>query len=508
MHISKEFDKACLERIAQVARLQPGSRIHLSGVCGTGMAAVLSLLKQLGFYCSGSDKAFYPPMGEVVRDLADELHEGYLADNIPGNVDLVVIGNALSRGNPEVEFVLDKGIPFASMPEVFSALLVGDRQHCLNSIVVCGTHGKTTTSAMMASLLNDVGLKPGYFVGGLPASLPSNIRPVSLEIPPDKRCVVLEGDEYDSAFFAKFSKFHCYRPDYLIITSIEFDHADIFDSLEAIDREFTELAKRVPQAGGIFYCAYDSHLKELVASWENERDIVAPCISYGFEQGVDARITAREVGGQRQKVYAESNRDAIEFELAVSGQYNALNALACYLVAQRIGVSADLISTGLRQYAGVARRQQILFESEHFILMEDFAHHPTAVRKTLQGIRESYPDKRILAVFEPRSNTSRRQYFQEAYSEAFVDADAAIILNVEDAGTYSKHDEQIQALDVNTLVQRIQALGTDAHIGETVDKVYQDVLAMVRKNDLVVLMSNGSFGGLPQRLKEAVGKIF
>jgi len=504
VHISKSYDAHCDERIKQVASLKPGAHIHLSGVCGTGMSAVLSLLKQLGFYCTGSDKAFYPPMGEFVRGLADEVFEGYAAANIPKETDLVVIGNALSESSPEVQAVKERELPYASMPEVFSALLIGNRDHCPNSIVACGTHGKTTTSSMMAGVLEEAGRKPGYFVGGIPSNLPSNIRPVALDIPLEQRAVVLEGDEYDSAFFAKFSKFHCYRPDILLLTSLEFDHADIFESIDDIDATFQSLIERVPSTGAVLYCVDDKHLKEKAEIWKNSDGVLAEFISYGFDDKADAKITSREVHDGIQHISAVYKGEELTFKLKVSGEYNSLNALACFIAARKLGLNAAEASAGLAAYQPVARRQEILFESDKVVLMEDFAHHPTAVKKTLSGIRESYPDKKITTIFEPRSNTSRRQFFQDAYGEAFVDTDVAYLLEVEQAGGYSKFDTEMISLDVGSVVSKISDLGTTAKSFSNVSQIVDELMQAPFENDVVVIMSNGAFGGLPKILKEKI----
>lgn len=504
MHISEAFDEPCRDRIQKVASLKPGAHVHLSGVCGTGMSAVLSLLKQLGFYCSGSDKAFYPPMGDFVRNIADEVFEGYHASHIPEKTDLVVIGNALSQQNDEVQAVIKRGLAFASMPEVFSALLIGDREHCPHSIIASGTHGKTTTSSMMAGLLESAGRKPGFFVGGIPSNLPSNIRPVAIDIPLKERTVVLEGDEYDSAFFAKFSKFHCYRPDILIVTSLEFDHADIFESMESIDDTFRELAAQVPEKGHILYCIDDEHLKEQAEDWKSNKDISANLISYGFSKHADAKIISREAGREGQKVTATYKAQEFSFTLKVSGEYNALNALACFVSARILDLNVNEASEGLRAYRSVARRQEVLFESSKVVLIEDFAHHPTAVKKTLSGIRETYPDKKITTIFEPRSNTSSRHFFQEAYGKAFLDTDVAYLLKVKDASSYSNFEVKIQALDVEAVVTEISDSGTTAKSFTEVSQIVEELMLAPFENDVIVIMSNGAFGGLPKILKEKI----
>jgi UDP-N-acetylmuramate: L-alanyl-gamma-D-glutamyl-meso-diaminopimelate ligase len=261
-------------RMEFVRTLAKGSHIHLSGICGTGMGSVAALLKQLGFRISGSDKAFYPPMGGVVKALTSEIYEGYRPENLTTTPALVVIGNNLSADNPEVKEVIARGIPFASMPEVIGALLIGTREQVPTSIVVTGTHGKTTTTAAIATLLDKAGRSPGFMIGGVPLDLPSQVRPGVRE-------VVIEGDEYDSAFFAKWPKFLSYRPDILVITSLEFDHADIYENIEEIEREFTRLISLVPSSGKIFVSTDSPALLKLIPIWREQAK--AELISYGTE---------------------------------------------------------------------------------------------------------------------------------------------------------------------------------------------------------------------------------
>jgi UDP-N-acetylmuramate: L-alanyl-gamma-D-glutamyl-meso-diaminopimelate ligase len=501
---SREFDQSSLERICRVAGLEPGSHIHISGVCGTGTASVLTLLKQLGFFVTGSDKAFYPPMGDVVRTEADRVYEGYRSDNLEPRPDLVVIGNSLSRNNPEVEYVLEQDIPFASMPEVFAALLIGRREDCPTSIVVSGTHGKTTTTAAMATVLDNAGLKPGYFIGGIPKNLPGSIRPVDMTIPAHSRCVVLEGDEYDSAFFSKYSKFHSYRPDIALITSLEFDHADIYNSVEEIQAEFSKFVARVPAAGFVIVNDSGEYLRPLAECWRSDPAIKAPVLFYGEHVDSDFRLLSR-----RSLHHEEPFLQQLEFNLQgrnlscktqLSGPQNALNLLAVAAIAHLFGLAPEQISQGISAFAGVLRRQNVLGEVRGRLLIEDFAHHPTAVQLTLQGLKEAYPGRRIIAVFEPRSNTSRRAFFQEQYGRSFEAADVILIRQVQDASGYSNTAAPIVALDVNKLVSELRAVGKNAETVDTVDSIIERLQQLSAEGDVIVLMSNGDFGGLPQKL--------
>ena len=504
--ISINFDKHCQSRVADLAKLKAGAKIHLSGVCGTGMSAVLSLLKERGFYCSGSDKAFYPPMGEVVKKLADKIYEGYSEKNISDDVDLVVIGNALSRNNPEVEYVLKSGIAYASMPEVFSALLIGSRDYCAKSVVVAGTHGKTTTSAMIAGAFDKAGLAPGYFIGGVPTNLPGGLRSVSTQIAVDKRIVVLEGDEYDCAFFGKFAKFLCYRPDIVVLTSIEFDHADIYSSLEEIEQQFDLLISQIPDDGFLLACKEDLGVVSLVNRMIEAGKLSQSKLKYYGNVGSFC-IKERSSSSNGQKLIIDLEGERIELNLKVSGEHNALNAISALGVAKCLGINPALCLPGLEDFQGVLRRQQLIYSKNQIDVIEDFAHHPTAVRKTLEALKERYPERRLVAVFEPRSNTSRRAFFQNDYAQAFDSSDKAMILNVLEATTYSKDNKQIVGLDLDRLVDDINSRGVSAQLIDTVDQLLSAILDTVRTDDVFVLMSNGDFGGLPSKLVEKLKAI-
>ncbi|MCB0323542.1 MAG: hypothetical protein KDD69_08210 [Bdellovibrionales bacterium] len=509
---ARELDEASLQRVAAARALAPGSHIHICGICGTGTAAVLSLLKQLGFRVTGSDKAFYPPMGELVRSQADRVYEGFAASHLDERPDLVVIGNALSATNPEVQEVFARDLPYASMPEIFSALLIGEREYCQHSVVVAGTHGKTTTTAAIATVLDVAGRRPGYFIGGVPSNLPSNIRPVSRELSSQNRVVVLEGDEYDSAFFAKYSKFHSYRPDIAVLTSLEFDHADIYSSIEEIEIEFTRFAKRLPANGLLLVCDQSERLDALVEQWRSGSEVAATIVRYGLKPESPYRLVSREPWryqdipekrfGQRLTVKLAGTE--INLTTPLTGLHNALNLTAAAAVARRLGVGVDELTAGVRRFTGVLRRQQVLFAADGITVIEDFAHHPSAVKATLEGLRESYPRRRILAVFEPRSNTSRRGYFQKEYESCFQAADAAYLLEVKDAGGYSNTGSDFTPLDVGEIIASVKRSGREAQSFGSVAALRTHLVDQARSGDLIVLMSNGDFGGLPGTLVQAM----
>jgi UDP-N-acetylmuramate: L-alanyl-gamma-D-glutamyl-meso-diaminopimelate ligase len=500
------------QRIKQVSALIPGASIYIIGICGTGMGAVASLLKQLGFKVSGSDKAFYPPMGDFVRKTADKIFESYNAENLNSKPDLVVIGNSVSKDNPEVVRVLAEKIPYASMPEVFSALLIGTREHCPTSIVISGTHGKTTTSALVATMFDSAGRKPGYFIGGIPKNLSSGIRPVDLSIAQEKRVVVLEGDEYDSAFFAKWAKFQSYRPDILAITSLEFDHADIYRNIEEIEEQFLKVILSMPKESLVLICDEGEGLQKFAKTLSADSQIKAQISFYGENETSEFYLIKRaptSKGGQDLEF--QLGKEKLSFTTKLSGKFNALNLLVGAAVGKLCELKPEEIKVGLSEFEGVLRRQNVIFDKNEITLIEDFAHHPTAVSATITGIKESYPARRLIAVFEPRSNTSRRAFFQDDYAKSFNDADLVVIKDVEQVVGYSKFGETADGLDVKKLVTEIgnkKGLPESSFYFSDVPQIKDFLFKGLKAGDVILLMSNGDFGGLPQILSSELKKKF
>ena len=508
---SLEFDDLSRRRIAAVRSLPQGSHVHIIGVCGTGTGSVLQLLKDLGFKVSGSDKNFYPPMGDIVRAQADRVYEGYRAENLEVRPDLVVVGNAVGRSNPEVQRVLDEHIPYASMPEVIAALLVGEREDCSSSIVITGTHGKTTTTAACAWILERGGRAPGYFIGGLANNFSETIRRPSKDLPVNLRVSVLEGDEYDSAFFSKYAKFLSYRADIVVITSLEFDHADIYRSIEEIEEQFLALVKQLPEEGLVIMSDDTAYLRDLAEKWRVNEEIKAQVLQYGTGERCAFRLLERTSWCFQdipfrlfgQELLLSFNGKPLRVKTTMSGEHNATNLLAAAAVAWKLGVGEEKIDEAVRTFEGVKRRQDVLTDAGGIIVVEDFAHHPSAVAATLSGIRESFRPDRLIAVLEPNSATSRRNYFQNQYTASFGDADVVVVREVHDPGQYSATGE-IVALDVPKLTGEIQEKGTLAkHFAEVAD-IQNFLLSFCTEGDVVVLMSNGSFSGLPQSLSRAL----
>ena len=494
------------KRMELAKQLKPGAYVYIMGICGTGTTQVAVLLKERGFIVKGSDKAFYPPMGDIIKQTAEEVFTGYEKEHLLPHPDFVVIGNSISRTNPEVQYLLEAGIPFCSMPEAFNAWLIGDRDYCPTSIVVAGTHGKTTTSAAVTMVFDYNGYKPGYFIGGAPINFPSGIRAVDTSTEPSKRVVVLEGDEYDSAFFAKWAKFQNYRPDILVVTSLEFDHGDIYATSEDIEKEFSVVAEKVPQDGVIFLWAGQERLRKLALRWKDNKAIQAKVCFYGEDSDCVCRLEERIVNEDKQTLRCNIFGQSVTLETSLSGEHNANNMLIAAGVGFYKKLSVNEVSGAIKAFKGVKRRQQIIAQHAGIIVVEDFAHHPTAVDVTLRGLKERYPRRRLVAVFEPRSNTSKRAYFQEDYAHAFSAADLTVLQEVTDASGYSKTNQPIVALDVRKITQALTAQGKEAYCFADCDEIYKFVLQNMAADDLIVIMSNGDFGGVMRKIAGAVNE--
>src|SRR5215475_3644555 len=356
------------------------------------MASVAAALKERGFKVTGSDENVYPPMSTFLQEKGISSKEGYRAENIPADADVVVIGNAIKRGNPEVEAVLNKKLLYLSLPEVLKNYFLRGR----HNLVVTGTHGKTTTTALLTWIMEKAGCKPGYVIGGLPKNLGQGAR---LN---DSKYFVIEGDEYDTAFFDKRSKFIHYLPELLIVNNIEFDHADIFPDLDAIKLSFRRLVNIVPQNGMIVLNGDDKNCVEVT------RDSLAPMLEVGFSKNCAQRIRDVSYSAKKSRFVL---RDEV-FEIPMFGEFNVRNAAMAISAAKFYGVSAERIRAALLKFEGVARRQEIRGEVRGVKVIDDFGHHPTAIAQTLTALRRRYPKHRLWAIFEPRSNTTRRAVFQ------------------------------------------------------------------------------------------------
>jgi UDP-N-acetylmuramate: L-alanyl-gamma-D-glutamyl-meso-diaminopimelate ligase len=467
-------------------------RIHLSGICGTAMASLAGLLQLEGHRVTGSDKAAYPPMSELLRELGIPIMEPYAESNLEPAPDLLVIGNALSRGNPEVERALDARIPFASM----AALLREEFLIGRTSLVVAGTHGKTTTTSMLAWIYqvaarDHAALEPSFLIGGVAENFGS-----SFQLRPTKAFIV-EGDEYDTAFFDKGPKFLHYFPDALILTHVEFDHADIYADLAAVKTAFKRLVNLVPRRGIIVAFDGSDNVSECV-----ERAF-CPVERYGFSEAADWRLASlrHEDGFTRWDVWHDGGLWA-ELEMRLAGEHNALNATAAAALAVSQGISQEAIKTALASFKSVKRRLEVRAEINGVTVIDDFAHHPTAIRETLRALRSVYPQARLWAVLEPRSNTLRRKVLGGDLVQSLQLADRVMM-----AGVYQQERiPEDERLHPEEIVYALNTAGTPARLCPNVDAILAEMVPELRSGDVVAILSNGGFDGiyekLPARLRQ------
>jgi UDP-N-acetylmuramate: L-alanyl-gamma-D-glutamyl-meso-diaminopimelate ligase len=465
-------------------------KIHLIGIAGTGMATLAALLKQRGHLVRGSDLNIYPPMSTFLAAEGIETLSGYRAEHITSDLDLVVVGNAVSRGNAEVEEVLDRKIRYCSLPEAV-------REHFLwgaRSIVIAGTHGKTTTTAMTAWLLTAAGKDPGMLVGGIAANFGDDGSSYRVG---SGRDFVIEGDEYDSAFFDKSAKFLKYLPDIAVIGNIEFDHADIYADLDEIRVAFRRLVNIVP-GRGLLLLGADSPEASAMRAFAR-----SPVETFGLGEDADWHgYGVRVAGGGTSFGVRRAGTDLGRFEVPLLGAHNVRNALAAIAVAHAVGVDAGSIATGLARFAGVKRRLEELGTIAGVTVYDDFAHHPTAIAETLAALRAARPASRIRAVFEPRSASSCRKVFQQAFADAFRAADDAII-----AAVFRSTLPEAERLSAEQLVSDLQAAGTPARHVPAIDDIVDMLVRERRDGDQVVLMSNGGFGGIHGKLMAALERV-
>ncbi len=482
-----------IDNVTSLSSLPKGSRIHVIGVAGVAMAQLAVELTKQGFLVSGSDKDFYEPMGSFLRNSSVTLFKGYAATNVPALVDLVVIGNAVSYENVEVTVVEERNLPYTCFPRMLHETIIEGKR----SIVVTGTHGKSTTTALVASTLLKLGGDPSYFVGGIAQDLPMSLARGS------GAYSVVEGDEYDSAFFAKVPKFAFYHPEICVINAIEYDHADIYPNVESIISVFREMVMKMPPHGIVLCCVDYPHVKNLVEELRGK--VASRLVTFGSSPDADIAIVRREQVGLSQRVTARSETHGeFTFSIPMTGVYNAKNALVAVIVAMMGGYSLEKASEAVASFKSVKRRQEVRYDKHGLTLIEDFAHHPTAVRETLSGIREAFRGRKIWGIFEPRSNTSRRKVFQDPYVSAFKSADEVVLCQV----ASREIDANQELLDVETLSAKIGEGGTSSRVLPDPKAIEEFLLAHLGTNDVIVVMSNGSFGGLPQSLENALTDRF
>ena len=464
----------------------PGSHIHLIAICGVGMASLAGLLQSRGYRVTGSDQNVYPPMSTYLQGVGISILSGYRAAHLQPRPDLVVIGNAISRNNPEADAALSQGIPYVSFPQALGLFLIQSR----TSLVVAGTHGKTTTSALAAWVLARAGLDPGFFIGGVSLNFNSGWNPGSGDY------VVLEGDEYDSAFFDKGPKFLHYRPHNVILTSVEFDHADIYRDLDHLKDAFRRLVELIPSSGCLIACNDYGAVREVVGA--------AHCRLLYYSDKTSADWTANNIHIRHGKslfepIYRGASDGVVELNMI--GRHNVQNALAVYAMGRELGIDRDKLRDGLATFAGVKRRQEIKGNKGGVLVMDDFAHHPTAVKETLSGVKEAYPGRRLWAIFEPRSNTSRRNIFEQEFAQALALADRIVI-----AGLHQPEKvPEPERLSVEKVVRAINGAGELRAVAiEKADSIASYVAENAVPNDIVVVMSNGGFDGVQDKILQAL----
>jgi len=460
--------------------------IHLMGICGTGMASLAGLLKEKGYRVTGSDQNIYPPMSNFLQGLRIPIRMGYHGGNLHPVPDLVVVGNVITRLNPEAVELSRLRIPYLSFPQALNHFAMKDKQ----TIVVSGTHGKTTTTALAAWILESAGLDPGFMIGGIPINFKKNFKTGEGDY------FVIEGDEYDTAFFDKGPKFLHYRPRVLILTSVEFDHADIYRDLEHVLSSFRRLIDLIP-ADGLLIANSDD--PRVVPELRRAR---CPVRTYGLTGSPEWKAISIMTRDTMTRVNIEKQgKPFLDLETHLYGRHNLANLLSTVALADFLKVSHKDLARAVSSFRSVKRRQEILGERRGVLVLDDFAHHPTAVLETVRAVKDRFPERRLVAVFEPRSNSSRRNIFQEDYAGAFEKADRVMIPEpplmekVPEGERFSSH----------RLAGDLQKRGIAASYFYTHDRLLDNLLLEARPGDVALFMSNGGFANLPKRFLKGLG---
>jgi UDP-N-acetylmuramate: L-alanyl-gamma-D-glutamyl-meso-diaminopimelate ligase len=464
---------------AMFSRIQS---VHFVGICGTAMASAAAAMQEKGVKVTGSDQNVYPPMSTFLAERKIEVISGYAEQNLAHKPDLVVIGNAISRGNPEAEYVLDHKLTYCSLPELLKEFFIRGKR----SLVVTGTHGKTTTTALLTWVFEHNGLRPSYLIGGMPNNLGQGARFT------DSEWFIIEGDEYDTAFFDKRSKFVHYLPEVALINNLEFDHADIFDSLEPIQTAFKYFIRLVPRNGLLLANGDDANLAPLLN--------VTHCPVKRFGLGEGNAVQAFNI--RYGPTATEFEIPSFKFHTNFMGEINVRNALAVIACAKHCGLKNHQIQSAFDTFKGIKRRMEIRGIAGGVTVVDDFGHHPTAIRETLSALRIKYPTQKVWAIFEPRTNTTRRNIFQAELASAFMDADAVVVAQVARLELLAPEER----LDPMRLMQDLKEMGKDAAYLPDVDAIVAQVAQGVQGGEVVVVFSNGGFGGIHGKLLERLGR--
>ena len=460
-------------------------RIHLMGICGTAMASLAGILKQEGYVVTGSDQNIYPPMSLFLEELSIPVLKGYRPENLQPFPDLVVVGNVITKLNPEAIELARLAIPYLSLPQALRLFAMKGKK----SIVIAGTHGKTTTSSLVAWVLEEGGLDPSFMIGGIPLNFQSNFKLGSGPY------FVIEGDEYDTAFFDKGPKFLHYSPTIAVVTSIEFDHADIYRDLAHVRESFRKLIGIIPQAGFLIANNDDPVVMEEAKS--------AGCLvsTYGLMSEPDWKAYDIQVTETSTEIkVGHKMKEFARFSTPLYGRHNISNLISVVALADFLGIDKDSIRRALKTFKGVKRRQEIKGEREGIIVLDDFAHHPTAVKETIMAVREKYAGRRLIAVFEPRSNSSRRNIFQETYVTSFDKADMIFIPEP----PLTEKIPPSERFSSAKLVEDLGRKGLVAYYFQGTDRLLEALQKNARSGDVFLFMSNGAFGELPKRLLESL----
>ena len=461
--------------------------VHLIGICGTAMASLAGMLKERGFRVTGSDAAAYPPMSDFLASLKIPVAQPFDPANLKPHPDLVVVGNAISRGNVELEYILDERIPFCSLPQILHDEFLRGKE----VLVVAGTHGKTTTTSMLAWIFHSAGLEPSFLIGGIAENFGSSF---ALG---EGRHFILEGDEYDTAFFDKGPKFLHYFPDRVVLTSVEFDHADIYKDLDAVETAFKRLVNLVPRRGAIVAIDTGESVARCIAK------AFCPVERYGMQAIAQWRIVnLRFEPAKTSWTVLKSGEPWMDFEFGLAGEYNVCNATAAAAMAAGCGIAKDKIKAALKTFKSVKRRLEVKAQVNGITIIDDFAHHPTAIAGTLTALRSRFPGSRLWVILEPRSNTLRRNVFQHELANSLALADEVIV-----AGVFkSDAIPPAERLDLMAVGADLQQRGKRARIISGVDGIVQVAAPEMRSGDVVAILSNGGFDGiyqkLPAKLKE------
>ncbi|HWG51473.1 MAG TPA: UDP-N-acetylmuramate:L-alanyl-gamma-D-glutamyl-meso-diaminopimelate ligase [Candidatus Acidoferrales bacterium] len=462
--------------------------VHIIGICGTAMASLAGLLKQRGLKVTGSDVAAYPPMSDFLAAMAIPVAQPYAETNLKPRPDWVVVGNAISRGNVELEHVLDQRIPFRSMPDTLYDFFLRTRE----PIVIAGTHGKTTSTSMLAWIFQQAGKDPSFLVGGIAENFGSSF---ALR---QGRHFILEGDEYDTAFFDKGPKFLHYFPQAIILTSVEFDHADIYKDLDAVKTAFKRLVNLVPGKGRIIAYDADSNVDECLAKAFTRVE------RYGLREDSFWRITDLQFSSDRTTWQVlRDGQPWSSFEFALAGEYNVLNATAAAAMASNYGIEPAVIADALMSFKSVKRRLEIRAEIDGIIIIDDFAHHPTAIAATLKALRTRYPAARLWAVFEPRSNTLRRKVLQKDVISSLSIADEVVIASIFRPEAVPENER----LTTTSVVNGVKKNGKRARELADADAIVESVSPELQSGDVVAILSNGGFGGIYEKLPRKLEQL-